>query len=144
VMGLLVVANGLTPYLGLQFHHTGAMLSNLRIDASCHNSLLFPVGLQVSDPYVRIESIGLAPGPTTADSVAYIQSRLFSVRALYRARRRWCGKQTAALPVTASHAGRRVEIQNLCAEQGWPFGLPLQMRRFQATLPRTCHQRCIH
>ncbi len=144
VMGLLVVANGLTPYLGLQFHHTGAMLSNLRIDAACHNSLIFPLGLQVRDPYVRIESIGLAPGPTTADSVAYIQSRLFSMRALYRARRRWCAKQTEALVVTVTHGGRRVEVPNLCAEQGWPFGLPLPMRRFQATLPRTCHQRCIH
>lgn len=56
--GLLVLAlfNGLTPYLGTKFQFSFAMLSNLRVDDTRWNSLLFPrsVRLTAHDPYLHI------------------------------------------------------------------------------------------
>jgi hypothetical protein len=146
VMGVLVVFNGITPYLGLQLHRTGAMLSNLRIDTGCQNSLLFPDALRVSDPYVRIDTIRFAAGRATSTSAAYITSRLWSVAGLHRARTRWCGKHPEPIALGGSHAGQSFAIDHFCAPEGWPWGeVRLQhMRRFQRNLRRKCAQRCIH
>ena len=51
----------LTPYVGIQFQHTAAMLSNLRVDNGCHNSLLFPSSWIGQDTYLRIHRHPLAP-----------------------------------------------------------------------------------
>jgi hypothetical protein len=56
VMALLVGFNGLTPYLGLKFQYSFAMLSNLRVDDDRWNSFVFPRGFRLTahDPYVHI------------------------------------------------------------------------------------------
>lgn len=146
VLVLLFVANSLTPYVGIQFHHTGAMLSNLRIDAGCYNSLLFPESARLFDPYVRIDSIGFKAHRATAGSAAHVTARLWSVSALWRARQRWCRVHTEALPMAGMHDGRSFTVTDFCGETGWVFGEPRMsgMRRFQTNLMRKCPQRCIH
>lgn len=146
--GLVVgafVANGLTPYLGAQLHHTAAMLSNLRIDEGCHNSLVFPSSL-AADPYVRLDAVHFAPERADAATRAAIEARLWEIGALYRARRDWCAIHTEALPLRGRYRGRRFATDDLCARDGWPLPEPslLGFRRFQINLTENCPQRCLH
>ncbi|MDD9939433.1 MAG: hypothetical protein OXU20_00095 [Myxococcales bacterium] len=52
----LAVFNGMTPYLGLKFQYSFAMLSNLRVDDARWNSYVFPRSMRLTDhdPYVHI------------------------------------------------------------------------------------------
>lgn len=142
----LFVLHGLTPYLGLGFHRTGAMLSNLRIDDGCDNHLLMPAGMRLVDPYVRVEDIAFAPRRAAPGFEAVVQARLWSQAALWRARERWCGKHDEPLAVTLRRGGELLVIDDLCAPSGWPFPPPrfTGMRRFQANLSVRCPQACVH
>jgi len=149
VTGLLAfgfVAHALTPYLGLGFHRTGAMLSNLRIDRGCENHLLVPTAIRLVDPYVVVEDIRFAPDRAVAGFEDETRARLWSLAALWRARAHWCSKHPEPLALTARHDGRRVEISDLCAPDGWPWPEPLatNMRRFQVNLTTKCPQACVH
>jgi hypothetical protein len=142
----LFALNGLTPYLGIQFHHTGAMLSNLRIDDGCTNSWVMPAALRLGDPYVRIDRIDFAPGRAAPGVTESITKRLWAPEALWRARHSWCAVHDEPLPVAGTWRGKSFELNDLCAPDGWPFGkvwLP-GMRRFQVNLERQCPQRCVH
>lgn len=138
--------NALTPYLGLQFHHTAAMLSNLRIDAGCWNSLVFPEWLRLSDPYVRLSRLEFAPGRATPGARDAFRDRLWEPGALFEARARWCRTHPEPLPVAGSYRGVRFERSDLCAPEGWPLDEPVLpgFRRFQVNLTRTCQKRCLH
>jgi hypothetical protein len=137
------VANGLTPYFGAQFHHTAAMLSNLRIDEGCHNSLLFPEAL-ATDPYVRLDALEVAPHRADEQTLAAITERLWDVRALYLARQSWCRVHTEPLPARGTYRGRPFATDDICAE--WPLPSPALagFRRFQINLKRACPIRCLH
>ena len=56
VLALFWWFNGMAPYTGLKFQYSFAMLSNLRVDAVRHNSLVVPKALRFSahDPYVHV------------------------------------------------------------------------------------------
>ncbi len=146
--GLLVggyLANGLTPYFGLQLHHTAAMLSNLRIDEGCHNSLVFPAAL-ATDPYVRLDAIHFAPHRAEPETRAAFEARLWELGALFEARARWCEIHDEPLPAQGRYRGRSFATDDLCASDGWPLPEPvlLGLRRFQVNLRRECPQRCLH
>jgi hypothetical protein len=135
----LFLVNGLTPYAGLQFHRTGAMLSNLRIDDGCNNSFLFPAA---PDPYVRIDRIDFANGRAVDGLAERITTRLWGPEALHRARLYWCRIHDEPLLVEGTYRGERFSYPDFCASWTRP---PLSgMRRFQANLQRHCPQRCIH
>jgi hypothetical protein len=140
------VLHGLTPYLGVQFHHTGAMLSNLRIDRGCHNSLLFPEALRASDPYVRIDEVAFAPHRAGPAIRAAALARLWSLDALWRERARWCAVHREPLPLAGSYRGEPFEAADFCADDGWSLPRPwlTGMRRFQVNLSRDCPQACVH
>jgi hypothetical protein len=142
----LFVLHGLTPYLGLGFHRTGAMLSNLRIDDGCDNHLIMPPSLRLSDPYVRVEDIHFAPGRAAPGFEDEVKGRLWSSTALWRARDHWCSKHAEPLPVTLIHHGARRVIADFCAPAGWPWPRPWLpgMRRFQVNLTTSCPQACVH
>lgn len=59
VCGLLWTLNGLSPYLGLKFQYSFAMLSNLRVDDSRWNSYLFPRSTRLTqyDDFVFIVKV---------------------------------------------------------------------------------------
>ncbi len=134
--------NALTPYLGLQFHRSGAMLSNLRIDAGCHNHLFIPVWV---DPYVRLDDVQFAPGRAAPGVAERARARLWGPEALYRARQEWCAIHDEPLPATLVVRGERIVVEDMCRDP-WPLGEPplAGMRRFQRNLLRPCKQRCIH
>jgi hypothetical protein len=140
------VANGLTPYLGVQFQHTAAMLSNLRIDDACYNSVLFPEALRLYDPYVRLERLEFAPHRSTPDASAAFIDRLWEPNALHRAREGWCRVHPEPLPAAGSYRGQRFEVPDLCAPGAWPLPEPWLpgFRRYQVNLTKGCNRRCLH
>ena len=138
--------NGLTPYTGLQFQHTAAMLSNLRIDQGCWNSVVFPETVRLVDPYVRIDSASLGPPPGKPRQEAEIVEILWNTESLHRARERWCRVFPRPISLGGTHQGASFEIRDFCAEDGWVFGSSLapRFRRFQVNLLRECPQACVH
>lgn len=141
---LLWAANFMTPYLGVQFHHTGAMLSNLRIDEGCWNSRLFPESLRVLDPYVRIDEA--EPGDVRGRQVLadLIVERFWSPAQLDEARAGWCDAGAAPLRVSGSYDGQSFEVADLCAEWPLPDVTWGGLRRYQRNVGRVCPQSCIH
>lgn len=137
------IANGLTPYLGAQFHHTAAMLSNLRIDEGCHNSLVFPETL-ATDPYVRIDALLVAENRADERTLTAIHERLWDVRALHQAKKGWCRIHTEPLPMRGTYRGRPFATDDVC--ETWPLPEPALtgFRRFQVNLKRACPTRCLH
>jgi hypothetical protein len=161
--GLLLafLANGLTPYLGTQFQHTGAMLSNLRIDPGCWNHLLMPERLRRADNYLRVDEASLggdqegrtAAGGRFPETERLLRERLWSVTQLRQMRRNWCDERTRPIALRGSYRGRPFVIDDLCDSQqplpdamgvwGGPALFPDYLR-FQKNLSRRCPQACIH
>jgi len=139
------ILNGLTPYTGLQLHHTGAMLSNLRVDRGCWNSLLFPEALRIVDPHVRVEAVEIG-GDVAGRRVlrAEILGTLWNRASLRDARTGWCEAGAGPIRLRATYDGDGYEIRDLCSE--WPFGDPLLpgFRAHQTNLAVECPQSCIH
>ena len=142
-LALVLLANGATPYLGVQFHHAGAMLSNLRVDEGCWNHLLVPESVRRVDPYVRIERVDPAPRtPGRSALIALAQERLWDRSALRESVREWCAHGAAPLALELRHAGTTHVLRDACAEP-WPLP-PSAPGRYQLNLPRQCPARCIH
>lgn len=156
VFALLMLGNGLTPYLGVQAQHAGAMLSNLRIDRGCWNSLLIPEALRLTDDYVRIDRVQFAKPGGERYQQAYeqtLRSQLWSPPQLRQMRRNWCKPQARPFTLEGSYRQRRFVIKDLCDPQApWAFaddgifGVELfpDAIRFQKNLQKTCPQVCIH
>jgi hypothetical protein len=89
---VIALLNGLTPYLGLKFQYSFAMLSNLRVDDARWNSLVFPraVRLTPHDGYLHVsrarykklpdgpvfdEADLLDPGLYSPSAVRYVLAR---------------------------------------------------------------------
>lgn len=122
VFVLALVLNATTPYLGLQFHHAGAMLSNLRIDRGCWNHLIVPEEVRLRDPYLRIDD--------ARDDE--LESTLWHPAQL----RDWLAEHCEGEPMPVTLDGERLDA---CAlELSGSSGL------FQTNLQRECPQRCIH
>jgi hypothetical protein len=156
-VGLLLL-DALTPYAGTQVQHTGAMLSNLRIDAGCWNHLIVPESLRRVDPYVRIDeaSVGSVAAGTAghfAHTEAILREGLWSTTALGQMRAHWCSPQTRPIALVGTFEGRRLDIPDLCAPDaqlpsgpgvfggdGWFPGY----LRLQKNLQRACPQVCVH
>ena len=138
----------LTPYLGIQVQHTAAMLSNLRIDNGCHNSLIFSEALVGKDTYVRISSAKFGTD-RWGKRVEILEDGLWNEAALFTMRRKWCVEWVRPIALTMQYRGKTIEIDDLCSEGSLNFfpsffqTLP-QYQRFQKNLTRNCHQACIH
>ena len=153
VGALLYISHGLTPYLGVQYQHTAAMLSNLRIDRGCWNSSVFPESVRVTEDYVRIERAWLgAPGRHEATEKT-LRVHLWSPPQLRQIRRNWCKPSTRPLRLEGTWRQQPFVLEDLCDEGGpWPFegagffGVEIfgDYLRFQKNLERTCPQKCIH
>lgn len=139
---LLLLAVGATPYLGVQFHHAGAMLSNLRVDEGCWNHLVIPESVRWRDPYVRVEAITPGPGTPGPEALAtHARSLLWNPASLREAVARWCEAGAAPLALELRYHGRSVLTDDACVALPLPWepsGL------FQTNLPRECPARCIH
>lgn len=142
-LGVLWAANVFTPYWGVQFHHAGAMLSNLRIDRGCWNHLIVPESVRVLEPYVRIERASLSGTGHDDDMEAVFLDGLWNPESLDLAREQLC-RRGARVELAGTWTDRRFAF-DLCSRD-WPFGeavLP-RFRRYQWNLHRECPQRCVH
>tara|TARA_B100001250_G_C19687878_1_gene738897 strand:- start:133 stop:1068 length:936 start_codon:yes stop_codon:yes gene_type:complete len=110
----LWIAHGLTPYVGIQYQHTAAMLSNLRIDNECHNSLVFPSSLIISDPYIRIDSAEIGSGQRPKRETI-LESGLWSYPALSTMQENWCIEELRPIRLEGRFEDRRFLIEDLCA-----------------------------
>ena len=148
VVGVLWLIHGLTPYVGLQYQHASAMLSNLRIDSGCHNSLVFPESLVMEDPYVRINEARIGHGQRKARE-RIIESTLWNLSALHSMRRNWCIEELRPITFRGVWKGTAFSVSDLCASDWAESQPPLKatfsgFQRFQKNLPRSCPAACIH
>ena len=65
------------------------MLSNLRIDLDCHNSLLFPASWVGDDPYVRILNAQFGEA-NWSERQRIVREGLWNETALFTMRKNWC------------------------------------------------------
>lgn len=137
---------GLSPYLGIEYQHSAAMLSNLRIDPPCANSLIFPT--LASDPYIYIDEISFGERERPKRS-EIVRETLWNLSALYTMQHNWCIPEQRPLRVQLRYHGVEVILDDLCDEdalddlsRGQPFARGWQ--RFQKNLSRQCHTQCVH
>ena len=146
--------NCLTPYLGVQFQHAGAMLSNLRIDRGCWNSLVVPEGVRLTDDYVRVDEVYfVAPGHNPTYE-AIVRDQLWSPPQLRKMIKNWCRPHTRPFSMQLRWREETIMIEDLCAlppdqlpfEGDGVFGVELfdHALRYQKNLARRCPQTCIH
>ncbi len=145
--------NGLTPYLGVQFQHAGAMVSNLRIDEGCWNSLVFPESVRLTDDYVRIEEVYYDEPGRLPEYEAIVLDQLWSPPQIRQMRRNWCKPRLRPFYMRGTFRGREFVIEDVCdTDKALPFpddgifGVELfkDYLRFQKNLDRECPQTCIH
>lgn len=146
VLGLWMV-HGLTPYLGLQYQHTGAMLSNLRVDEGCWNSLVIPELVRGADPYIRIDEASIAGGKR-AKREQVLRESLWSLPALETMHQNWCIPEQRPIRLAGHWGGEGFVIEDLCDED-WRTMLPgssglMGYQRFQKNLRRMCPTACVH
>lgn len=140
--------NCLTPYLGVQYQHSAAMLSNLRIDAGCHNSLVIPESVRLVEPYIRIDEAQFADGIRAA-RVARLKGTLWNLPALATMHRNWCIPENRPIRLGGVWRGESFVIKDLC-DDGWQAEIPgaegawLGCQRFQKNLIRACPAACVH
>jgi hypothetical protein len=154
IIPIFFILHGLTfPYLGIEMQHSGAMLSNLRIDPNCHNSLIFPKRSQ--DPYLYLDVVRFANIQTgePAQRAKIMQETLWHWAALHTMKHNWCGSALEPIYLEGHYQGKIFKIENLCepealdrlsqrlGRQWWE--LP-QWQRFQKNLTKNCHEACVH
>lgn len=145
--------NCMTPYLGIQFQHTGAMLSNLRIDTGCWNHYVMPEALRITDDYVRVDEVMFRTPGAIADYEQTVLEQLWSPPQFRQMQRNWCRPEIRPFAMSGVYRGERWAIEDLCDPEGaWPFGhagvfgveVFGDFLRFQKNLTRECPQMCIH
>lgn len=150
----LFLANAMTPYVGTQTQHTGAMLSNLRIDAGCWNHLLIPEAARRTDPYLRIDAAQVGPDERRlTDREEVLTSTLWAPSALPLIRQNWCRPFTRPIAIEGTFLGQPFAVTDVCAgEEALPVGVGYfggQERftgflKLQKNLMRECPTACIH
>ena len=151
-IGLMFFANGLTPYFGLQYQHTAAMVSNLRIDRGCWNSLIFPESMRGEDPYIRVEDAYFGEPGRIPYYEEVVLTQLWNPTQIRQMRRNWCTEEIRPFYMRGTYLGESFEIEDVCAGEPLPFGEfrlfgePVfgDFLRFQKNLERECPQTCIH
>jgi hypothetical protein len=145
VAAVVFVANGLLPYTGLSFHRSGAMLSNLRVDTGCWNSLVFPESVRITDPYVHVADAEIA-GPVRRRHKleGELETTLYDRFAFEARREALCIPGAGPIRVRGTFDGRAFDF-DLCARE-FPLGRPRvpSIARHQHELSADCRQRCMH
>ena len=148
--------HGLTPYTGLQYQHTAAMLSNLRIDTECWNSLVMPESLRLTDEYIRVDRAHFGAPRRLPEYEAVMTEHLWSPPQLRQMIRNWCPDTHRPFYLEGKWRGDSFVIEDLCAheadatitpfDKAGVFGTEIfpDFLRFQKNLKRQCPQKCIH
>ncbi len=153
ILSLAFAVHCLSPYTGLRYQHTAAMVSNLRIDDPCWNHLLMPRSLRLHDPYIRIDRAYFVEPGHLERYEDKATSQLWNGPMLHQMRKNWCPDSLRPFYIEGTFKGRHFQIDDLCADDLlWPFddagvfGVEIfkDHLRFQRNLDRRCDQRCIH
>ncbi len=146
--------NGLSPYSGRQVQHAGAMLSNLRVDEGCWNSLILPESIRHTDDYIRVDEVYFASPGVDPDYEELLRTHLWSPPQLRQMQRNWCAPTRRPFYLRGIWRDEPFIIEDLCAldhdelpfEGAGFFGVELfpDAIRFQKNLARSCPQACIH
>ncbi len=140
--------NSSLPYAGVQYQHTAAMLSNLRIDEPCRNSFVVPDFMHGPDPYIRISDAQIGSGQRPKRE-RILETRLWNIAALATMHRNWCVPHLRPIRFEGTWKGRTFLIQDLC-ESDWYVDLGLSdpgwtgVQLFQKNLERRCDAECVH
>lgn len=153
VAWLAAILNGLSPYLGWKYRLSFAMLSNLRVDDTRWNSLLFPESIRMSahDPFVHITRLrmdahareildGLASGETRA-----LMTGLTSPMSL-EYRMRYVKFHQLHIDVELTYKGEALvftDVANNVDFEKWVEGLPKTLM-WQSHLVEEGPQPCTH
>lgn len=151
-IGGLFVLNGLTPYLGVQYQHTAAMLSNLRIDRGCWNHLIVPESVRIREDYVRVDEVYFVEPGAVEEYEGIVMEQLWSPPQILQMRRNWCRDELRPFYMSGTFRGRVFTIEDVCEEKPLPFPddgvfdreVFTDFLRFQKNLMKECPQRCIH
>lgn len=145
--------NCFTPYLGIQFQHTAAMLSNLRIDRGCWNHFVVPESVRLTEDYVRVDHVMFARPGVLEDYRQTVLEQLWSPPQFRQMQKNWCRPEIRPFELAGTYRDERWSIADLCDEdEAWPFqhagvfGVEIfpNFLRFQKNLARECPQACIH
>jgi hypothetical protein len=144
-----LVLNGLSPYLGLKFQYSFAMLSNLRADDDRWNSLIFPRAMRLTahDPFVHVRRVRYVRmvGGQRFDRGGPLDPGLYSPNALRNALK---ATFNAGIAVTldVEYQGERrnwLEVADPSELYTWVDSLPSR-RLFQNVLDAGRPQTCVH
>lgn len=153
ILAALFVLHSLTPYLGVRFQHTGAMVSNLRIDEGCWNHLIVPKSVRLEDRYIRVDDVYFVEPGRMEKYEDMARDQLWNGTMIHQMRKNWCRDNLRPFYLAGTYRDRRFEIDDLCTDDlDWPFeddglfGVELFPNHllFQRNLPRQCPQVCIH
>jgi hypothetical protein len=142
------ILHGMTPYVGIQYQHTAAMLSNLRIDADCHNSFIFPASWATPDGYIRFDQVSIGTGQRPKRE-RKLKNGLWSLTALATMHRNWCIDELRPIQMSGTWRHSTFKIPDLC-EAHWYRALGMEslqwtgFQGFQKNLSRKCKSACIH
>ena len=138
----------LSPYLGIEVQHSAAMLSNLRVDPVCANSMIFPK--LNYDPYLHIDEarFGQVSRPKR---IQKLKHGLWNFSALNTMQKNWCIKEQRPLYMQGHYLGQSFSIDDLCKPDALDklqqlSNIPVlnSWQRFQKNLKKRCHQACLH
>jgi len=138
--------HGLSPYFGIEVQHSAAMLSNLRVDPPCANSVVMPHFEY--DPYIYLDEVQFGPNFKLRRQEV-IRKTLWNLAALHTMRRNWCIKEHRPLYLKGVYGGVELMIEDLCAphalsELNQSAFFPSGWQRYQKNLLRQCHAACVH
>lgn len=145
-LSLCYIIHGFSPYLGFEVQHSAAMLSNLRIDPACHNSILFPVLSQSPYFYINKVSFGDISRPQRTET---LYQGVWNWTALHQMKKNWCVPQQRPLSMQLQWHNQTWHIKDLC-DQNALHDIPVPWyyfsgwQRFQKNLERRCDCSCIH
>lgn len=152
-LAALFIAHSLSPYLGLRFQNTGAMVSNLRIDRGCWNHLVVPEALRIRDDYIRVDDVYFGEPGRLEKYEKITTDQLWNGPMIRQMRSNWCRPEVRPFYLAGTYRDRNFEIDDLCDDDlDWPFAddgvfgveiFPNHLR-FQRNLQRECPQACIH
>ena len=129
------------------------MLSNLRIDSGCWNSLIAGESVRLSDEHVRIDHVYFREPGRLTEYEDIVTGGLWSPPQIRQMQRNWCKTRLRPFYVAGTFRGKPFVVEDVCeVSEPLPFeemtlwGKPIfgDYLRFQKNLKRQCPQACLH
>jgi hypothetical protein len=144
---LVLVLNGLTPYLGIKYRFSQAMLSNLRVDMERWNSHIVPRWLYLPDhdPFVHVSSSVLERWPNLQETYEGIPVGLLRPDELRR-RAEWHRTRDLDFRIEFSYLGEKFRFDRALDDSGFWAAIERMEDTllFQAALNSGEPQTCVH